>query len=253
MSETVRDKAEPEGARETTLDLLDQLVPPLPSSRRLLFVAASIVCIASLASWAWGGGGGLIIPQPFGVQNRSLQGAVTLAADTESDLVILAGITLPNYQRHDLRVTDVRLDGIPVDVVGARWASENERQGSDYRPFFVIGQHQLPADVPPTDYEERSSVKLDVYLRPHCDAQWPATNAATGSISIRYEYPNRPSWVHNWITGSDPIWAPDQDPSEEGYHSTGLIDDQALGDDDELIPVIDLKSAMCKLAEENQQ
>ena len=240
---------------------IDELVPRGPSATRRLVIALSLVAVAGFIGWLWSSG--RIVPKPEFVYGSSTIGGVQLVDDLESDRVIFAGILVENHSSQDLVITDVALDGLPLTVHEVRTSSTGNPQGTPPREFFVTGTDPLPATVEPysfdpvdtgvsevvvmamDDIETVPEFQVDIYIEPDCDADWPDTTVDVGTLSFRWEYPNRPSWWHRWVEFDQAIWGPG-DP--EGQSWRGLLSDSAIDANDEFVPITDLRSSMCDLA-----
>ena len=81
---------------------------------------------------------------------------------------------------------------------------------------------------------------LDLYLVPDCDAQWPEQGQAAGQLLLRYEYPDRPAFIHTWFEFEQPLWELDG--------SRGLISTSALNAADEFVEIESLRDTMCGFA-----
>lgn len=243
---------------------IDQLIPRPPSRPKRFILGVALVGACVLFGWAWSTG--WIIPQPER-HGSATYGGIKLVESPESDLVIIGAIPLLNDSSRDLIVTDVRIDGLPIDIVESRW-TPNGQVGGPARQFFVGGDRSLPAAVPAfeDDYSDSVLVSegvvtveamdssgtaepvLDVYVRPDCDAAWPDDADQAGRLFLRYERVGGPAWLHSWLEFEQPLWtAEDRNPSQ----LRGLIDLTALDATDQFVEIESLRNTMCAFAGDN--
>lgn len=236
---------------------IDQLIPRPPSRPKRFATGVALVAGCVAFGWAWGTGA--IIPKPLGGTTSGTYGGVKVVEDIDSDRVILGSLPLVNHSGHDLVVTDVQIVGLPVTIDEVLW-TPNGLIGGPVRQFFVSGDQPLPAQATPegerpsneaTDgtvtVEAMEAIPgsdpvLDLYLVPDCDAQWPEQGQAAGQLLLRYEYPDRPAFIHTWFEFEQPLWDVDQSQRR------GLISTSALNAADESVEIESLRDTMCGFA-----
>lgn len=240
---------------------IDQLIPRPPSRPRRFIIAVALVAGSVLFGWAWSTGA--ITPKPLGGTTSESYGGVKVVEELESDRVIIGAIPIPNHSNYDLRVTDVRIEGLPFVIDEVRW-TPNGQPGGPVRPFFVSADQPLPALATPN--RERFLIEddegpveeameatnatepvIDLYVIPDCDADWPDITEPAGNLFLRYEYPGRPSWWHSWFEFEQPLWALVEDGSSQ---PRGLIDETALNAADEFVEIESLRDTMCGFTRE---
>jgi hypothetical protein len=219
--------------------LIDQLIPPEPSRRRMRAggFAVLIAGIGLAVAWATG----FLVPNPTHMTSSS-SSTTMVAVDAETHRIAIAGLWFRNTS-----LATLELDAVNLDAPGLELQSVTQDDGegtvADIRDYLLRPEaaQSLPVTLAPGQ-----DVRVVAYATV-TDCVDP--DRAWGRVTGRWRYPDRPSWWARWESADQLLWQPagDETSWQEDQGDRGSLQTTAVNLAGDMIDITGPLSGACEL------